>query len=86
MTRAATVTRFVSYVDDLRVPLRLSLSPDQEVVAQDEPVASGANRVRRFLFVRGPANRPIHLVRQERLTEGSLMWVRYTPEVDEPCP
>lgn len=86
MTRAATVTRFVSYEDDLRVPLHLSLSADQEVVAQDQPVPSGANRVRRFLFVRGPANRPIHLLRQERLAEGALMWVRHAPEVDEPCP
>jgi len=80
----ATVTRYVSFFDDAQRPLRLRLAPDQEVVGEEEPEPVADGRFLRSLFVRGPLNRPIHLLRQELLPDGSVIWVRYNPETDLP--
>jgi hypothetical protein len=79
------VTRFVSFPDNPESPAKLHLLPDQEVVQEEQPEAAGEGQVLRFLYVRGPSNRPIHYIREERLPDGTVILVRYTPELDEPC-
>ena len=79
------VTRYVSFLDNPRQPLQLRLGPDQEIVAEEEPAGNADGQLQRFFFVRGPANRPICLIRRERLPDGTSIWVRYAPDLDEPC-
>jgi hypothetical protein len=79
------VTRYVSFLDSSRQPLLLRLAHDQEVLKEEAPEVLEDGQCLRFLFVRGPADRPVHLIRQDRLPDGSAIWVRYDPEVDEPC-
>jgi hypothetical protein len=81
-----SVTRFVSFRDSRSHPLQLCLAPDQEIVTEEDPADEDGGECQRFLFVRGPANRPISLIREERLSDGTPILVRYSPDVDEPCP
>ena len=85
MIACNAITRYVSYLDDSEQPTRLRLAPDQEVVGEEAPEPVSEGRFLRFLFVRGPADQPIRLTKEERLPDGSVVWVRYIPDVDEPC-
>jgi hypothetical protein len=78
-------TRFVSFVDSSETPVRLSLTEDQEILQEERPEHSDDGQLLRFLFVRGPVSRPITLIREEHLPDGSTILVRYAPEIDEPC-
>jgi hypothetical protein len=78
-------TRFVSFVDHPERPVRLSLGEDQEVLQEEQPEHDEDGQLLRFLFVRGPISRPILLIREEQLPDGSKILVRYAPEIDEPC-
>lgn len=79
------VTRYVSFLDEPGSPFSLRLAPDQELLGEEEPAPRGDGGCRRFVFVRSPANRPISLVRQERMPDGTPLLVRYDPELDVPC-
>ena len=85
MQNDSLVTRFVSFRDDPTSPVRLRLGPDQEVLTEEPPESDEDGQLLRFLFVRGPVSRPIHLIREERLPDGTTILVRYAPELDEPC-
>lgn len=80
-----SVTRFVSFLDHPDAPVQLKLELDQEVIQEERPEAAENGQVLRFLFVRGPAHRPIHYLREEQLPDGSTILVRYRADVDVPC-
>lgn len=86
MVKTATfATRFISFVDDPHAPAELRLSEDQEVVAEDPPSLLTAGGLQRFAYVRGPLCQPIHVIRRERLPDGSPVDVRYEPDLDVVC-
>lgn len=86
MVKTATfATRFISFVDDPHAPAEILLSENQEVVAEDSPSLMNAGGLQRFMYVRGPLSQPVHIVRRERLPDGSMVSVRYEPDLDLIC-
>lgn len=86
MVKHATfATRFVSFMDEPAAPARLSLGADQEVVGEDPPSQLSSGGLQRFVYVRGPLQQPVHVIRSERLPDGTTIEVRYEPELDEVC-
>lgn len=86
MVKTATfATRFISFSDDPQAPAELQLGEDQEVVAEDSPSLLNAGGLQRYVYVRGPLNEPVHVIRRERLQDGSVISVRYEPELDVIC-
>lgn len=85
MENNSLTTRFVSFLDNPDAPVRVTLTPDQEILEEERPEHNEDGQLLRFLFVRSPVSRPIILIREERLPDGSTILVRYAPEIDEPC-
>jgi hypothetical protein len=82
---ATFVTRFVSFMDDLGHPAELRLSAVQSLEKEDPPSLLPDGRIQRYIYIRGPVDAPIALVRNERLPDGTVVPVRYVPDVDLAC-
>ncbi|MCZ7645613.1 MAG: hypothetical protein M5U26_10060 [Planctomycetota bacterium] len=78
-------TRLVSFQDDPSHPAQVWLGEQQEVLREERPTPAGAGRFQRFLYVHGPMNVPVRLIRRERLGDGSEILVRYEPDLEVLC-